>query len=577
MPNMDDISYFGSAEYEHRGGIWADAARRERQPTTISEPSDPNTQLPQVQIETGPESLSTTLVSPPPPTQDPNLPSFLVDGNKDQDQENVGDSQQKDDSFEASSPPRSATSAISQIRSVSSSTTKRRSWFMSARDEDSNTESEHSPFRGDDETSRGRPEGPAPDFSSSSRSASSHSETRLASNSSPSEPSSVSKTPPPLPPRRTPPHQPYDLDDTVPPPRSPPSLFGRVGTNASINSNSSATGSFFSTLKARAADKEALKDSAKEAMKKWSANWASLKKGGSDEPAPGTDDGQAKGSSYAEIRRHVEERHRQSTSPGPSIEAQRLASSDRTSPLPHTRRGSRNLSISNNLPTGSFTSNSDSATPSVNQDVPVDQDGAPRDREVETDVTPSPVPAPHPIYTQPSAPKMMMIPGIHASHRGEPQSMGYVAPTPEPAEPKLKAPVIQTVYRLWKNPGSSQATSTSKEPAESSGVGDGDFGTPSSEPSQSDSPIPTSSTSTPPNPKRLMPPPLPPRTAAIRPPETSVTKALPDPAEFGNVSASAALKSIASLDDNSRRHSSSSFEYVENSLQSPQAVATGNS
>lgn len=147
--------------------------------------------------------------------------------------------------------------------------------------------------------------------------------------------------------------------------------------------------------------------------------------------------------------------------------------------------------------------------------------------------------------------------------------MGYVAPTPEPAEPKLKAPVIQSVYRLWKNPGSSQAT----EPSHLEGE---DIGSPSSQPSQSDSAIQTPSTTTPPNLKGQVPPPLPARTAAMRPPETSVTKVSPDPAEFGNVSASAALKSIVSLDNNNRRHSSSSFERTEN-LQPQQIVVTGNS
>jgi hypothetical protein len=555
MPNMDDISYFGSTEYAHRGGIWPDAARRERQPTTISISPDPNAHLSQIQIETAPESLPTTLVSPPPPTQDPNLPAFLAEDHKDQDQEHIGDDHQKDESFETSSPPRSATSAISQPRSVSSTTTKRRSWFMTARDEDDNTDSEPSLPHADEEMSRGRPVQIAPDSPSSSRSVSTHSDVGLVSNSTQSEPSSLPKTPPPLPRRRDLPPRPSELDDTVPAPSKP--LFGRVGTNASANPNGSSTSTFFSTLKARAVDKEGLKDTAKETMKRWGANLASLRKGGSDEPASGGDDGQAK-RSYAEIRKHVEDRHRTSTSPGPSNETPSLGASERDSPSPRTQRGSRNLSISGSYPVGPSTSDSDSASHTGSQDALADRDEASHDREPETDVTPPP----HPIYTQPSAPKMMMIPGIHASHRGEVQSMGYVAPTPEPAELKLKAPVIQSVYRLWKNPGSSQ-------PTESLHLEGGDFDSPSSQPSRSDSPMSTSS-----NLKRQVPPPLPARTATMRPPETSVTKASPDPAEFGNVSASAALKSIASLDNNSRRHSSSSFEHAEN-LQPPQEAVTG--
>ncbi|KAF9654165.1 hypothetical protein BDM02DRAFT_3106441 [Thelephora ganbajun] len=582
MPNMDDISYFGSSDYSHRGGIWVDAARPERQPATMDGSSDPNPHQTQIQAETTPELLSTTLVSPPPPTRDPNIPTFVTEDNRDQEEH------PSDDSSEASSPPRSTAAAVSQSRSTSSSTTNRRSWFMPTRDEDSNAESEPSLLHVDDPSSRGRPEAITYDLSSSSRSASTHSDTFLEANSTPSEPSPSPKTPPPLPPRRELPQQRPEMGETVPAPsKSPQSLLGRVGTNASTNPNGPTTGSFFSTLKARAADKEALKDSAKEAMKKWSANWASLKKGGSDEPASGMDDGQFKGYSYAEIRRHVEERHKTTSTPGHPTGTNEIPSSsttDRTSPSPRTqRRSSRRLSVSGGLPTGQSISSSDPVSHSASQDTPADRDDIFRDRGPETDVTP-PAPAPHPIYTQPSAPKMMMIPGIHASHRGEVQSMGYVAPTPESAEPKLKAPAIQNVYRLWKNPGSGQTMSTtSKELMESSHLEGGEIGSSPSQPSQSNPPIltplppPSSTTLLSPNLKRMVPPPLPARTTVLRLPETSVTKASPDPAEFGNVSASAALKSIASLDNNSRGHSSSSFEHLDNNLQPPPVAVTGNS
>jgi len=568
MPNMDDISFFGSSNYSHRGGIWADAARRERQHTTMDESLDPNTLLPQVQVETGPELLSTTLVSPLPPTQDPNIAAFVVEDNKDQDQEHPNDSSQKDDSFEVPSPPRSTTSAVSQPRSIPSNVTRRRSWFAPARDEDPNTEPEPSLLHVDDGLGRGRPEEVTHDISP--RSTSAHSDTGLDPNVTSFEPSSLPKTPPPLPRRRELP-QPPELDETVPVlPKSPQSLFGRVGTNASTNSNSSTASSFFSTLKARAADKEALKDSAKEAMKKWSANWAGLKKGGSDEPGPGTDDGQVKGSSYAEIRRQVEERHKTTRYSTGANETPSLSAAERTSPSPRPQGGSRKPSISSSLSSGSSTPNPDP----VSQDALADRDDTSRDREPEKDAT-SPAPAPQPIYTQPSAPRMMMIPGIHASHRGEVQSMGYVVPTPEPVEPKLKAPAIQNVYRLWKNPGSGQPTSTSTEPTESLYLEGGDVGSSSSHPSQNDPHIPTPSLS--PNFKRMLPPPLPARPAAIRPLETSATNASPDPAEFGNVSASAALKSIVSLDNNGRRLSSSSFENVVNNPQPPPVAATSNS
>lgn len=575
MPNMDDISFFGSSGYSHRGGIWVDAARRERQPATVDAIPGPNAQLPQVQVETDPELISTTLVSPPPPTQDPNPSAFAVEDSREQNQEHASSSPQKDDSFEPSSPPRSATSAVSQTRPTSSSATKRRSWFLPMREEDSNTESEPSFLHADNVLGRGRPEEITHYHSSSSRSASAHSDTGLDPNVTPPEPSaSLPKTPPPLPRRREPPQQQPEAGDTVPAPsKSPQSLFGRVGTNASTNSNGSTTSSFFSTLKARTVDKETLKDSAKEAMKKWSTNWAGLKKTGSDRPEVGTDDGQAKGSSYAEIRRHVEERQKTTGTAGQPTGTDEIPR-DRASPSPQTLGGSGKPQIPSTFSAGPSTSSTDLVDRSASQDAPADRDDPFRDREPETDGA-TPAPAPQPIYTQPLAPKMMMIPGIHASHRGEVQSMGYVAPIPEPAEPKLKTPAIQSVYRLWKNPGSSQPTSSaSNEPTEASHLDSGDVGSSSS---QSDPPIPTPSPPPSPNSKRTVPPPLPARPAATRPLETFITKALPDLGEFGNLSASAALKSIVSLDDSGRRHSSSSFEHLDNNLQPPPVATTGSS
>jgi hypothetical protein len=51
MPNMDDIAFFDSHPYEHRGGIWSDASRSE-----TSRPSAPLTT---------PEDMQPTVSAPP--------------------------------------------------------------------------------------------------------------------------------------------------------------------------------------------------------------------------------------------------------------------------------------------------------------------------------------------------------------------------------------------------------------------------------------------------------------------------------------------------------------------------------
>lgn len=155
-----------------------------------------------------------------------------------------------------------------------------------------------------------------------------------------------------------------------------------------------------------------------------------------------------------------------------------------------------------------------------------------------------------PIQMQPQA-KMMTIPGIHASHRGEVMSMGYVAPTPPPMVPAEGKSSIQSVYRLWKSPGSSQdqhqnhTESQGQSHSDSSSERDREGVAPNPA-----APAPGPVLSSSPQPPRPIPPPLPPRSTPIavtRPPLESLPSTSSSPP-----SASAALKSIADKDELTR-------------------------
>jgi hypothetical protein len=143
----------------------------------------------------------------------------------------------------------------------------------------------------------------------------------------------------------------------------------------------------------------------------------------------------------------------------------------------------------------------------------------------------------------------MTIPGIHASHRGDVMSMGYVAPPPPPApsESKLKAPVIPNVYRLWKSPiltgQQQQAQSDVDSSPQSQAQSD------SSQQNQDVAPLtlpPSADLSVSPDAALALP-----RHPAADQVSHAPPDSLPKP-ESAAVSAADVLKSIASRDENKR-------------------------
>ena len=374
----------------------------------------------------------------------------------------------------------------------------------------------------------------------------------------------------------------------------PQTLFGTPSPSRNNQASPSSPGSFLSTLKSRAAatDKQALSNQAKEAMRKWGVNWGGLRRDGGNStqdeiPDVGPSESrnrtdshasQKNRVSYADVRAAVVERkEREKNGPvDPSVTSLPVA-------IPEGGRIKvRNVSVSSGVSSGhvevhppspstSAVSTSPS-TPSLLAQGYSEPDAAPlpkvaaasmsrsstashssdpfsNDRDVSEGVDIHQAPPVLPIHTQPSHAKTMTIPGIHASHRGEVMSMGFVAPPPPPnaENNKIKAPAIQSVYRLWKSPTlSGQQTS---EMQSESQVQVNDL------PGQNRDVVPLSLNpeSSPQLLPRPVPPPLPPRsntstTTQTHPeiPQSTVERVQP------SSPASEALKSIATKDENKR-------------------------
>ncbi|CAK5264382.1 unnamed protein product [Mycena citricolor] len=480
MPNMDDVAFFDSLPYSHRGGIWADAARRDKPASSMSEQPDDE----DGSTTSGPEVGLRETQSAAELTHEP-----------------------------IATPPDTAeTHSLTEVSS--SRPTKRKSWFSTTRSEGMpNVEEVDDVTRGrsvevdKNQTQRSRSTPNAP--SDSTASVDSGEEPHLRPLSQPIRGHSKSNS----------------VDEFT------------DSSSASVASGSSPmSSSLLSTLKSR--DKQAISNTAKETIRKWSANWSGLMKDKDNRPEHEEmpDHGLFGSRSMTDMSNMVSHKARQSYAEVRAAVAERRGRGRDPSPvpsIPEPRDRAATLQ-----PNGTETVSTNSIARAATDEGTAKKPSPSPSRLSTLELPPAETGSPSPIFVQPQA-MMMTIPGIHASHRGQVMSMGYVAPDPTPPTPdtRVRTPAISSVYRLWKNPAS-DPPSASEEAAAAL------------------APRPT-------------PPPLPPRSRRT----TSVSNVLrPEAdapqlsnAETAQPSASEALQSIADKDKDKR----ASRELVGNGFPPP--------
>ncbi|EMD32519.1 hypothetical protein CERSUDRAFT_87837 [Gelatoporia subvermispora B] len=462
LPNMDDISFFDSSKYQHRGGIWADASRQEPSPPV----SPPQSAVPDDERSVASAPLAESSKPAMDDVERPPLPERSHSAEEVQ-------TESKTSATSESGPVRPGASSVS-TSPPGTSPTRRRTWFgaqeMAAaassssslggvgpidvpRGRSSDTESTKSrrsvstpiPKDGADtntdalhpleeDTSEYLSPAPRRSPSTHSRSSAGHTDDGGFTSASESEA--------PAPAQRT--HKVSQSSSSSSAWRNPPS----------------SPTSFLQTLKSRAGDKQALSNTAKEAMRKWGMNWGAKRENGngnnigggtderSTESAQGDrermDDSRAHRvrPSYAEVRAHVAHRkERERVDPG-DASANAEQSSSGPIPIPQSDRG-KEVSPS---PPSSHDAHLLAPTYSSGASVSPSVSPRPESRSVSpmhrTESLPplapdEPEQPPSPIHTQPPPPKSMTIPGIHASHRGEVMSLGY-APPPHPRQSRRR-------------------------------------------------------------------------------------------------------------------------------------------
>lgn len=412
--------------------------------------------------------------------------------------------------------------------------------------------------------------------------------------------------PPALPPRRSP--SPSSASSAEEENTQGQTLFRTPSGSARTKQTSpNSTSTFLTNLRTRAAatDKQAIQNQAKEAMRKWGVNWGGLRRDGNggsgnsvsdDMPDAGPSEARirvdsnssSKRGSYADVRAAVAERkgqnrHSAIEGNGPSapvaipeggrIKVRSVSASSGSvqihppspsfsavSASPPTQLSRQ---VSSSVESGSIPKAA-AAAPVMSRSTNSSHSNDPflNDRDVPEGEAKRTTSAP--VRTQPSMAKTMTIPGIHASHRGEVMSMGYVAPPPPPpasTDNKIKAPAIQSVYRLWKSP---------TMPERSLDETDSQTQPPDAQEYNTDvvpltlSPEESSPQTLPPKPQ---PPPLPPRSHT-----SSTAQSSPDTPQSP---ASEALKYIASRDE--RRHSQNLTDTVTTSTSTHDDVVENSS
>jgi hypothetical protein len=503
MPNMDDIAFFESSKYHRRGGIWEDASRRERRPTHIPETSPDGTLSLSTPVSEGPAPtiISTELESEP-LKRSQSAQEFTIEAGSTLEPVPIIRSA----THEGNDPISSATSTNNGTSGGTRA--RRRTWFSSVgsadlealKDEVESESNNADPPRGRSTEldtsvpprSKSTPESPhveQPSNDERPRSPNHLSPNRQPSSSSRHSASQSSSST-------------EDVSSNIL--DRPQTLFKTPSSSSRTHQTSPASPtSFLSTLKSRAAaaDKQALSNQAKEAMRKWGVSWGGLRRDSGGGVGNSTHDdvsdvmpsearnrtdnsSQRNRVSYADVRAAVEERkERDKSGPldsnaaslpvavpeGGRIKVRSVSVSSSVSPgivqvhppspafspvstppsPPSLSTQSSDAPEGDALPKVTAPPISRSATGSHSNDPFSDDHDFPEGKDLRAGTLSSPIP----IHTQPSHGKTMTIPGIHASHRGEVMSMGFVAPSPLPvAENKMKAPAIQSVYRLWKSP-----------------------------------------------------------------------------------------------------------------------------
>ena len=537
---MDDIAFFDSSSYSSRGGIWPDAGRRERPDVAHVSP-----------MHSAVDHVDVSTVSAP-----HDVDSSTSSG----DHSDVKRSNSEGDvivttSPHPTSPHRSATVPPPLSRGPSPSPSPDPSHQDSFSPRGHHPPEHHPPTEDPDSSAEAallEVQHKHPLLRHKSSSSSEKSKRRFLGIRRSSPSSGLGSRPSSHAPSPTPSLE--NLRTASP----EPSLSSSPPPHARKSPVPSGQSSLLSTLKSRAGDRQALRDTAKETMRKWAVNWGGLKKDHRDSSVASSvhaQDGKLPStspkmkSSYAEIRAAVDGRkeEKRPSSEGPSApihipDRGHKGRAGSMSSLHHPQGSSLSSSQTESSSAGWSADPwvDETSTDLASQPPPViDVDGTQLDSETVNGNEPAPtmttlVPVlpPRPIQSQPSQGKTMSIPGIHARNRGEVMSMGYAPPSP-PAPMETK-PGVSSVYRLWKYSPVGQSEQLDADGnAEHAGTHSPPVLTADSA-EASPEPTPTSTT-------QPQAPPLPPRTP---------TSLHPVSGDLSGLSpASAALKSIASRDE----------------------------